>query len=310
MSEVAAGGILRNVRHLVAVGVAASGLALAIAATGAPEEPTALSNTAKRLVIDIPDWLKFVVLLSLGLAALLVWGLLICAPRAQPQEEGRERYYEPPKLRISDYVFLTALALIPFALAAGVLWFSYAWDDGIVLLPGIAVPGPPEQITETALVDAPGVSAIFGTLAIVVSVSIFGFMLWLYSGGWLLRRAEDALLPVRTRLERAVFTSLDDVLRERDARRAIIKCYGHFEAALAATHLARAPWQTPMEFMRSALQRSRLPHSAVCELTQLFELARFSEHSLDERERDIAVSCLSAISEALQKQEVASGTNG
>jgi hypothetical protein len=302
----------RDIRLLGAAGVAATGLALAIAASGEPEQVAAVESIAKRLVIYIPEWLKLTVLLALGLAALLVLGLFArMSHKRRKDEESLELYYEPPKLTARDYVFLVLLAAIPLALAGSVLWFSHwltssgevAGEAPGVTTPGTALPEPPVHAPETVLVHAPGIGAIFGTLAIVIAVGALGFMLWLYFGDWLLRRSTGPLRPIMAGLDRAVAESLDDVLLEPDPRRAIIKCYGRFEAVLAAAHLARTPWQTPMEFMRSVLQRCPLPHLAVWELTRLFELARFSDHLLEAREREIAVSSLRSISQALQKQE-------
>jgi hypothetical protein len=311
---------VRDIRLLVALCVAATGVALSLAATGAPETDTGLQTVGKRLVLDIPDWLKLLVLLSLGFAALLVLGLLVRVPRKQPKDDnGHEHYYEPPKLTVRDYISLTLLGLSPLALAGAVLWFSHwlgstggvarAPTSSGLTSPGDALPRSGEEFSEPVLVHAPGVSALFGTVAILIAVAVLGFMLWLYFGGFLWWRSGERLGPVMAGLDKAVTASLDEVLRERDARRAIIKCYSRFETVLAAVHFARAPWETPLEFMRSVLQRWPLPHSAVRELTRLFELARFSEHPLEDREREIAVSSLRSISEALQKREAVDELN-
>jgi hypothetical protein len=113
--------------------------------------------------------------------------------------------------------------------------------------------------------------------------------------------------PIVAGLDKAAAESLDDLLRETDPRNAIIKCYGRFEAVLAAAQVPRTPWQTATEFMRSVLKRCPLPHLAVWELTRLFELARFSEHRLGTRERDIALGALASIRQALQNKETTDG---
>jgi NADH:ubiquinone oxidoreductase subunit 5 (subunit L)/multisubunit Na+/H+ antiporter MnhA subunit len=298
--------ILRDGRLLAAVSVCGAGLALALAGTGAPEETSSLQGTAKRLVIDLPDWLEVIVLLALGLATLLMFGLLVQASRKRKEdEEDHEHYYEPPKLTWSDYVFLSLLAVASLVLAGGAVWVS-RW-----LISSAEVAGTPSgsaqesyaQAPERMLVHSPGISAVLGTVALLISVGILGFMLWLYFGDWLPRQSTGPLRPITAGLKKAVADSLDDVLLERDPRRAIIKCYGRFETVLAAAHLPRTPWQTPMEFTRSVLQRCALPHLAVWELTRLFELARFSEHPMDVREREIALDSLRSISEALPRQE-------
>jgi len=312
MSAASKLAIPRHVRLFAAVAVCATGLALALAATGAPEVTNSLHGTAKRLVIDVPDWLEVVVLFALGLATLLMFGLLVQASRNRKKDEdGHKRYYEPPKLTWSEYAFFALLAVAPLVLAGGALWVS-RW-----LTSNAEVAGAPSggaqvsymQAPERVLVHTPGISAVIGTVALLISVGILGFMLWLYFGDWLLPRSSGPLPPMLVGLKKAVAESLDDILREQDPRRAIIKCYSRFEAVLAAAHLPRTPWQAPMEFMRSVLQRCPLPHLAVFELTRLFELARFSDHPVDAREREIALASLKSISQALPKQEGADELN-
>src|SRR5262249_620355 len=113
-----------HVRLVASVAVCVTGLALALGATGAPEKTNSLQGTAKRLVIDVPDWLEVVVLLALGLATLLMFGLLVQASRKRKDEEGHERDYEPPKLTWSEYAFFALLAVVPLGLAGATLWVS------------------------------------------------------------------------------------------------------------------------------------------------------------------------------------------
>src|SRR5262245_6610057 len=301
MSGTSKPGAWHDVRLLAAVGVAATGLALALAASGEREE-TSAQLISKRLVIDLPDWLKVVVLLALGLAALLVFGMLVRAPRKK-DEEDREHSYD--KLTWRGYVFLILLAAAPFALAGGVLWLSHRLMESAELAgqASAGVTTPSFRSQDSVPVSAPGISALLGTMAMVIAGSILGFMLWLYSGDWLLARSGGSLPPMMGGLNKAVAESLDDVLLERDPRRAIIKCYSRFEGVLAAALLARAPWQTPMEFMRSVLQQCPVPQLAIWELTRLFELARFSEHPLEVREREAAMNALKSIHQALHRRE-------
>ena len=102
-------------------------------------------------------------------------------------------------------------------------------------------------------------------------------------------------------LAAAVEESLDDLRREPDPRVAILRIYGNFERVLAGAALPRRPWQTPVEFMRSAMGRLPLPGAAVRRLTEIFQLARFSQHPVGAAERDRAWHCLIEIRGALDK---------
>jgi hypothetical protein len=90
-----------------------------------------------------------------------------------------------------------------------------------------------------------------------------------------------------------------DPRAERDPRRAIVRAYARYEAALAAARAPRSPWQTPAEFMRTTLLQLPLPAAPVQRLTALFELARFSDQPLGGEAREAACECLDAITTAL-----------
>src|SRR5262249_59105236 len=88
-----------------------------------------------------------------------------------------------------------------------------------------------------------------------------------------------------------------------DPRLAIIRCYDRFEKALAAADVRRPPWQTVLEFMRTALKHPRLPDADVRELTCLFEVARFSRHELGPEHRERAWQALIAVKAALEEEQ-------
>jgi hypothetical protein len=243
--------------------------------------------------------------------------MLVRVPRRRGKdEEGYEHIYEPPKLTTSDYLSLAFLAAIPFAAAAGMLWYSQwftsAGPSGEPHGAGVATFEPPFSrwpalpSPEALLVHSPAIGAMLATLAFLFSIGSLAFMLWVCFGHWPLRRFLEPVRPIVAGLDKAAAESLEDLHREADPRSAIIKCYGRFEV-LAAAQVPRTAWQTPTEFMRSVLQRCPLPHLAVCELTRVFEVARFSEHDLGARERDIALGALASIRNALQNKETKDG---
>jgi len=106
----------------------------------------------------------------------------------------------------------------------------------------------------------------------------------------------EALLEV-------VDDGLDDLADEPDPRAAIIAAYRRFERASARARVPRAPWHTPGEFMREAQRHLPIPAAAVERLTRLFELARFSDHPVHARDRDLARGCLEDIRAALVTPE-------
>ena len=152
--------------------------------------------------------------------------------------------------------------------------------------------------------DAPPlVTWSFGILALAAAVGAFGLALWIALGSRPILRDEDDAPTPSAALEAAVDDSVEDLRAEPDARRAIVRCYARFERAAAESGIARRPWSTPMEFMREALRRLPIAHTAVPTLTRLFELARYSHHALGPAERDQALAALDEIRAAMAVPE-------
>jgi hypothetical protein len=94
--------------------------------------------------------------------------------------------------------------------------------------------------------------------------------------------------------------SLDDLRRERDARRAVIACYARMERVLSRLALRREPSEAPFEYLERVLVQLRASSSSVRRLTHLFEEAKFSEHVVNERMRTEAIGALSSLQRELE----------
>lgn len=121
------------------------------------------------------------------------------------------------------------------------------------------------------------------------------------------RMAQRAQRAERERIVReideAAGETIDDLTRPGgDAREAIIRCYARFERSLALAETRRPPWQTATEFMRTALKALPLEPADVASLTRLFEVARFSRHTLGEDDRDAAWEALVSIRKSLAER--------
>jgi len=100
-------------------------------------------------------------------------------------------------------------------------------------------------------------------------------------------------------LEAAFDASLDDLRRERDARRAVIAAYARAERVLAEHGLPRRPAEAPLEYLARVLLGLRVRASAVLELTDLFERAKFSPHRIDSTMKEEAIAALAAVRDDL-----------
>jgi Domain of unknown function (DUF4129) len=104
-------------------------------------------------------------------------------------------------------------------------------------------------------------------------------------------------------LAHAVETTIDDLRREPDARRAVIAAYANMERVLAAHGLARQRHDAPREYLARVLGRLEVRESAIRTLTALFEYAKFSAHEIDAAMKADAISALEAIRDDLRRSE-------
>ena len=101
-------------------------------------------------------------------------------------------------------------------------------------------------------------------------------------------------------LAAVVADTIDDLRREADPRRAVIAAYARMERALAQHGHPRHPSEAPFEYLARILLRLRVRASAVNELTELFERAKFSAHEIDQPMKERAIAALVSVRDDLQ----------
>jgi hypothetical protein len=82
---------------------------------------------------------------------------------------------------------------------------------------------------------------------------------------------------------------------ERDPRRAVIRAYSGMERTLGARGLPRHAYEAPFEYLERILTGVQASAHSVGRLTNLFERARFSEHTIDAQMKDEAIDALVAL---------------
>jgi hypothetical protein len=122
-----------------------------------------------------------------------------------------------------------------------------------------------------------------------------------------IRERDRSPLPAAEGLEaelaQAVETTIDDLRRERDARRAVIAAYADMERVLARHGLDRRPAEAPLEYLSRVLRTLHVRENAVQSLTRLFEYAKFSGHDIQATMKEEAIAALIAVREDLQADE-------
>lgn len=139
----------------------------------------------------------------------------------------------------------------------------------------------------------------------------FGFAGLVLVGGTLVfllvRRPQPLPLErggtVEEDLAQAVETTIEDLRRERDARRAVIAAYANMERILASHRFARRRAETPFEYLARILSGLDVRESAVRSLTQLFEYAKFSAHEIDSAMKEEAIAALEDVRDDLRRKE-------
>ena len=109
---------------------------------------------------------------------------------------------------------------------------------------------------------------------------------------------EDSEVPES--VVRAVGESIDQIERDPDPRRAIIRAYAQMEHAFGDAGIPRRQSEAPFEYLGRALDGVRVSPPAAGRLAALFERARFSRHDAGAETKDEAIGALREIERQLQ----------
>jgi hypothetical protein len=117
------------------------------------------------------------------------------------------------------------------------------------------------------------------------------------------RRERAPVLPdVAAQVGSGLRGSLEELEAERDPRLAIRRAYERMEESFGAVELVRARDETPSEYTARVLRAVGAGAAPASELTGLFELARFSDHTLGEDDRRRAIASVRQIEAELARQ--------
>jgi membrane protease YdiL (CAAX protease family) len=224
----------------------------------------------------------FVLMVLAALIAVWAW---LHAVKTRPKGKGRRAPYA------SLVVFLVIFAIAVVA-GRGILEYKRrpeeagGSDSGF---PGQVVPKEPVQRLEE--VRDP---QIIWPLAIGIAILIVTAIVTAIVIERRRNRRESRTPAEREELARALDEAIDDLRRDPDPRRAVIAAYARMEQALTVYGLPRRPAEAPYEYLHR-VARELEAEGPVASLTELFEVAKFSEHSVDESMRGRAIEALTAV---------------
>jgi hypothetical protein len=111
---------------------------------------------------------------------------------------------------------------------------------------------------------------------------------------------EEEARDVSESVVRALGDSIDQIERDPDARRAIIRAYAQMEHAFDDAGIPRRPHETPFEYLGRALRGLRVSPPAAGRLAALFERARFSQHLVGAETKQEAIGALREVEREMQ----------
>jgi hypothetical protein len=247
---------------------------------------------------------------SLLVLAAIAWAVLGGGRGRRKRDDEPEWVYEQPEAPWWEKPLLLAMALLPAAgLVAAIVFLVRRW--------GHAVPpaqtGVPPTATAPAPADGhPGAGSpaqpsglevhwwLWAAFALVLIAAALVALLW--------RRLHPFEQSVREtvearQLQALIEESLEDLERDPDPRRAVIRAYTAMERALARRGLGRRPFEAPLEYLTRALVALRVSRPAGERLTGLFQRARFSEHTIEPQMKQEAITALARVRDELAEQQ-------
>jgi hypothetical protein len=138
------------------------------------------------------------------------------------------------------------------------------------------------------------------SLGLAAAVVLVGILAWVMSERR--RRLSSQVLGSKPRetMTAAIEEGIETLLSHPDPRLAVIAAYSVMEKAFARAGSARRIYETPLEFVGRILSSIPSAGADATKLAELFELAKFSQHEIDEKMRVVAVRTLSNIRRQLQ----------
>jgi hypothetical protein len=272
-------------------------VALASRSTSGPPLEVAFDGSQLVVALRAAGYVaEFLGVAGLLAAAILYRGRVMRAPTAA--KEGRRL---PPMPWWAQLLALAAI--VPVFLGQVAIVISYILEI-FRTLRSRAGSGPPGTANFQDL--APGLAGRDTTSLVIAIVVVAGLFVLLLAVviRWRIqdrRFATEGGNNDRTATEAAVDVSLDALRNEPDPRRAVIAAYAAMERALSSAGLGRRRSEAPMEYVRRVLTEQTRAPEEVRTVTDLFQVAKFSHHAVDEDMRRAAIDALERIRAATQR---------
>ena len=209
------------------------------------------------------------------------------------------------ELHIPWWGHVLAALLILALLAALTVAFIFLRSGGAEIFTTLGASAPSVPLENGGQLADPATAAAakaaqWSFLGVLAVAALVGVVLTV------LRRRRTAVAlspptpsPRREELRGVVEASLEDLEREPDARRVVIRAYVSMEHVLAEHGLGRRSYEAPVEYLTRLLASLGVSRSAGERLTALYQRARFSRHVVDSHMKQDAIEALVAFRDEL-----------
>jgi uncharacterized protein DUF4129 len=238
---------------------------------------------------------SWITLLAIAYAIAIVWVLVVMFRR-------RHRWQDPDSHWLRNYCAVLVFMTVLTGIGSWAITHGHLRERAQNLFAQRGHQGQGQGVGSTVARPVPARPAHFQW---PLALAVGGFVV--LGGVWIVirrsgRPAREMLAAegVEEELARAIGSSIDDLRREQDPRRAVIAAYANLERVLASHGLARSRAEVPYEYLARVLTSLQVRESAVRALTELFEYAKFSPHEIDPTMKENAIESLIAVREDLQ----------
>jgi hypothetical protein len=265
-------------------------LLVVVAAAATPEGFGGVFRTEGPDRVVLPEGLRIHQYLLGAIAALLVTVYVAAQIVARREGIALPPRRSPWRLVAGLLVVVMIVNFVPVIRERLDAWFSGAEQ-------ATEQPQPPDPSVDAI---APEPSRVLGYVLAGVMAAIFiGLIavLWLLLGREPRPRALSP--PGDGGFDAALEEGLADLETIDEPRAAVLACYARLQRAADSARVGRRRSDAPFELLDRLLQDGRADPVAARRLTALFEIARFSPHTVDDAMRNDAIEALESLREGL-----------
>jgi hypothetical protein len=287
LSPVRLAALLVAILALVVVVVSAS--RPGEAGPAAPPSSTETEAAVFRAVVIL------IAIAEAGVVGLVIWALLPDGKRAQPRARRR-----PLALAIiASFLQLAGAALL--------VWYYLHSHPRVGGPTGQLFANFGRQPPLPSVADMRGAVAGQEWLTALIVIAVLALAAGLVLRGARLGSRRSPLASLATQLREAVEEGLEELETDTDPRRAVIAAYARMERALARVGLPREPHEAALEYLDRLLGLLDVRTPAVSLLTELFQLAKFSDHVIDADMQREAIRALAEVRDDLRARALQDG---